>query len=436
MPESLEKKAARAKAAQAKRIGTANKKKKKCTKGKSCGFSCISGSKVCLVDLASDISTDTGKVAKEIESRPKATSKKPPEDETKGKAEALKQHLKENSFTLPGKSFGGEDIANMVNQAAKDLDGEARENISKLMDFIVRDKTGVFVTESKDTYFATNGGPKGALDKAKKWALSKEFLSLLDRTFGVNVNNNFTEMKEKMEEGVKQLRSRVALLKKAIEDVEKFGGDARGERGLLNQLNNMLATRENDLKLLPARVGGIIFGGSNADGWTMQNARFVAVQEDSKNFLHGPYDKNRGINSKGMQDSIAETMEKRAKATNAQAKDIAVGTFHFSSGFGWDRMGKDARNEQILLTFTHEMGHQIHYRAGVPDPPPNLPSMSASRVAKGITDYATVNPREMFAEAFVAYTYNPAALRKQDPKLYDWVNSTVNTALANAGSPI
>lgn len=55
-------------------------------------------------------------------------------------------------------------------------------------------------------------------------------------------------------------------------------------------------------------------------------------------------------------------------------------------------------------------------------------------MAKGLTEYSSVNKFEAFAEAFVAFTFNPKALKQADEPLYDWVKGSMDAALSKAGA--
>ena len=43
------------------------------------------------------------------------------------------------------------------------------------------------------------------------------------------------------------------------------------------------------------------------------------------------------------------------------------------------------------------------------------------------------DPQELFAESFVQYVLNPEGLEEYAPRLYTWVDETVNNALKIVG---
>ena len=46
-----------------------------------------------------------------------------------------------------------------------------------------------------------------------------------------------------------------------------------------------------------------------------------------------------------------------------------------------------------------------------------------------VTEYSQKNPQELFAESFVQYILNPEGMEKYAPRLYNWVEETVDNAL-------
>ena len=81
-----------------------------------------------------------------------------------------------------------------------------------------------------------------------------------------------------------------------------------------------------------------------------------------------------------------------------------------------------------LDTLVHEMGHQVHYQSGAL----NLGRQYAKD--KGmtyVTGYSRTNHLEQFAEAFTQYIFNPEGLQEKAPRLYKWVDATLDQSLKN-----
>ena len=80
-----------------------------------------------------------------------------------------------------------------------------------------------------------------------------------------------------------------------------------------------------------------------------------------------------------------------------------------------------------LSTMIHEIGHQVHFKGSGAAPLANkFKKMGGMNF---VTGYSRKNPRELFAESFEQYVVNPEGLEKNAPRLYNWVEETLNKAL-------
>jgi len=80
-----------------------------------------------------------------------------------------------------------------------------------------------------------------------------------------------------------------------------------------------------------------------------------------------------------------------------------------------------------INTMIHEIGHQIHFKG-------NGGAALGQKFKKMgginfVTEYSQKNPQELFAESFVQYILNPEGMEKYAPRLYNWVEETVDNAL-------
>ena len=81
-----------------------------------------------------------------------------------------------------------------------------------------------------------------------------------------------------------------------------------------------------------------------------------------------------------------------------------------------------------LDTLVHEMGHQVHYQSGAL----NLGRQYAKDKGMNyVTGYSRSNHLEQFAEAFTQYIFNPEGLQEKAPRLYKWVDATLDQSLKN-----
>ncbi|HCG8184419.1 F protein [Vibrio parahaemolyticus] len=108
-------------------------------------------------------------------------------------------------------------------------------------------------------------------------------------------------------------------------------------------------------------------------------------------------------------EQLREAME-RAMALSATSQQYSLSTIVKAM------YGDSAR---VLNTWAHEMGHQIHFKAGSP----------AAPVAYGITQYSEQNEFEWFAEHFVAWLFAPEALNDRYPEVFSFITDTVNKTI-------
>lgn len=431
MDKDLARRIRKAKRAQAKRSLSLSKGKKKCNIGKSCGATCIARHEICAVEMEEGISQDLGRVSKKVgNSRNTSQPSKDP------LAVSFSNHFKENSFAIPGRSYTGEDLANMINQVASGLTGEARENIDKLRKFVVEDRQVLFITTHNTDKPFKRGLPP--------WALSDNYLKMLDKaldfqewskylyigpvgsTFLSSGRNGLKEAKSKRRER-KRLKAKELKLLETIKTRRKKGLDTSREEYSLD-LNRSIRSR--DAKSFTRNLrpfSNVISFAEGANGLTYRAGRLI-LMADNRTIGMVPFSKSQKVDAKDLQSRISQVIERRAKATETtDIKKLDSDTYHFSG------KRQEWNNGSILMTYIHEVGHQVHWRGGMPDPPSNSTSLNRS-IAPGITRYSTEAPIETFAEAFVAYTLNPKALRNYDFPLYSWVKETLELALSNAGS--
>lgn len=377
-----------------------------------------------------------------VDAGPKVEEERKPRSAQDMLASGVSKHMKEYSFAMPGTTFGGEDIANMVNEAAN-LPGEAGGNVAKMQLFILKDKQGVFVGESMDQY-SERVGARGVRDFNKKdvpWAMTPEYKATLEKMGLSEAFKKVTDAEARLEQNKGVERD---LKNKVDEDVKwrqrqneniGYGDDKLGEApkdsihwANLKNVRSQMRDDKETIKDAPRRLSQFAFSDDGADGQTGPWSKNVTIA-DNGDAWHQGFDRNRKVNAQEIQDGVGKVMRTRATLDQLEGNKrtiAAIGTFSGGSDL-------KNRNEKVLYIYTHEVGHQVFFRAGQPAPPPN--SVSLGWKEKGITGYAATNRDELFAESFAAYTFNPRALKEVDPPLYAWVDSTVNTALSRAGEP-
>ncbi|EGR1044255.1 phage minor head protein [Vibrio cholerae] len=76
---------------------------------------------------------------------------------------------------------------------------------------------------------------------------------------------------------------------------------------------------------------------------------------------------------------------------------------------------------RVFITWIHEMGHQVYFKAGQP---PIADSLRAS----ALTVYSKTNHHEWFAEHFIAWLLQPERLKREYPRAFDFIQSAVEKA--------
>lgn len=74
----------------------------------------------------------------------------------------------------------------------------------------------------------------------------------------------------------------------------------------------------------------------------------------------------------------------------------------------------------LLVTWLHEVAHQVHYAAGTPPRPPGLPSL---------TLYGRQSAEEWHVEHWLAWFIDPAGLRAWDARVADYIEQLMARAL-------
>lgn len=410
MDRDLARRIRKAKRAQAKRSLSLSNGKKKCKIGKSCGATCIARHEICAVEMEEGISQDLGKVSKEV-----SRSKKPNQPKEDALAVSFSNHIKENSFAIPGRSVSSKDLAEMVNAAASALSGESKENMDKLRQFAIRDKQGVFISTNSDDKTLDLKSPL-------PWRSSKEYLENRERFLSKRAIEKILSSEKAAIGNAKFFLEEMEKSVKWVTDkIEETGPQGWVKFGyMLDEAEKNLREARLDMVKAENHAARFIIPRPGISGFTTSESRAVFIM-NNQNYSTS----NQKVDGKQIQYSIAEIIGKRAKANrNSREGDLeGTNSFHSRSLNG------------LVVTYVHELGHQVHYRAGHEEPTPPSNSVSLGRsFAKGITDYSTVSGAEAFAEAFVAFVFNPSALRSHDEPLYDWVRVTFDEALSKAGA--
>lgn len=83
-------------------------------------------------------------------------------------------------------------------------------------------------------------------------------------------------------------------------------------------------------------------------------------------------------------------------------------------------------NSAMLINWIHEIGHQIHFKAGTP----SKPFIASAKQGSTITRYALQDKYEWHAEMFVAWLLDRKALANWNADVATYIDKLVNTAIA------
>jgi hypothetical protein len=126
-------------------------------------------------------------------------------------------------------------------------------------------------------------------------------------------------------------------------------------------------------------------------------------------------------------------------------EDAALKKPSFTTGQGlYKRSGKTSMKTELgwINTYVHEMGHQVHFKAGMPHidtyVKQAMEGKKLSNLEAGLernqlrwkpSKYGTTNEMERFAETFTQYVFAPDELKKASPVAYKWVEEAMKEAL-------
>ena len=165
---------------------------------------------------------------------------------------------------------------------------------------------------------------------------------------------------------------------------------------------------------------------SGAAGHTVDGAKFIAMKQE------GQYKALTKDSMAKVIKSVENSVNKSAagKPLRVTMEDLynkVVGRT-YKTETGW------------IVTYVHEMGHQIHFKAGKPSLKTlvgrKLDGLSGEKLLierKKLnwvpSEYGTTNELEQFAETFTQYVFAPEALKKASPLAYEWVEAAIKEAL-------
>jgi hypothetical protein len=147
----------------------------------------------------------------------------------------------------------------------------------------------------------------------------------------------------------------------------------------------------DELRRLTGRVNG-------SEGYTGRHLNHVVIETTGRS--EGPF----AINPRILNSQAQSVIDRSNSGQESFAVDVAR-----------------HRDTHEFLVYLHEMGHQVHYKGGSPNPPANI--------AGSVTDYGAVNEKEWFAEHFSLWLLDANAYRTVDPVGAQFIEDTLRNAL-------
>ena len=114
--------------------------------------------------------------------------------------------------------------------------------------------------------------------------------------------------------------------------------------------------------------------------------------------------------------------------------DLTAARLSDGTPFEWSTSQVAQGDTRDFLTYLHETGHQVHYRAGYVsrfNPATKVWEDKSFRPqgSKAITEYAQTNDKEWFAESFAAWMVDAEAYKKFDPTGAEFIEKTLRETL-------
>ena len=208
--------------------------------------------------------------------------------------------------------------------------------------------------------------------------------------------------------GTMRVGSHKDLFKDCIESLNRGGS-------IMNQPISF--TRKVDNYLFGNATGG-------THGYTIFNSAMVHTR------LKTNARKIGNIAARNIRASVKKTLETNFKFSNFKGTRYERYRQGVEQGIRevWSNSAPLDGDADWFVTFVHEMGHQIHYQSGAASLGQQFRKLGGMTYP---TEYSRKNALEQFTESFVQYVFNPEGLQERAPRLYKWVDETLEQSLKN-----
>ena len=174
------------------------------------------------------------------------------------------------------------------------------------------------------------------------------------------------------------------------------------------------------------KVENYLFGNATGGthGYTIFNSAMVHTR------LKTTARKIGNISARNIRASVKETLETNYKFSKFKGTRYERYRQGVEQGIRevWSNSAPLDGDADWFVTFIHEMGHQIHYQSGAASLGQQFRKLGGMTYP---TEYSRKNALEQFTESFVQYVFNPEGLQERAPRLYKWVDETLEQSLKN-----
>ena len=174
------------------------------------------------------------------------------------------------------------------------------------------------------------------------------------------------------------------------------------------------------------KVSNYLFGNATGGthGYTIFNSAMVHTR------LKNSARKIGNISARNIRASVKETLETNFKFSQFKGTRYERYRQGVEQGIRevWSNSAPLDGDADWFVTFVHEMGHQIHYQSGAASLGQQFRKLGGMTYP---TEYSRKNALEQFTESFVQYVFNPEGLQERAPRLYKWVDETLEQSLKN-----
>jgi SPP1 gp7 family putative phage head morphogenesis protein len=174
------------------------------------------------------------------------------------------------------------------------------------------------------------------------------------------------------------------------------------------------------------KVSNYLFGNATGGthGYTIFNSAMVHTR------LKTNARKIGNIAARNIRASVQETLETNFKFSKFKGTKYERYRQGIEQGIRevWSNSAPLDGDADWFVTFVHEMGHQIHYQSGAASLGQQFRKLGGMTYP---TEYSRKNALEQFTESFVQYVFNPEGLQERAPRLYKWVDETLEQSLKN-----